>query len=174
MSNVVTAAVWKEINAIPPRAQGLQSVRGRAHDVLWMAAMAAREGGRSVTFTMQMGVGRTKWQEYRIVMSPEGPGGAACVTIMKPRGELTAATPIDGWVITAGPARSPVERPPRDPVDFRRNRRRRALPATRCAASRGAASVGRQVCAGGTGLHGRRPLVGGIRQPGAAGPGVVE
>jgi hypothetical protein len=37
----VTAAVWKEINAIPPRAQGLQSVRGRTHDVLWMAAIAS-------------------------------------------------------------------------------------------------------------------------------------
>jgi hypothetical protein len=85
MSNLVTAAVWKSINAIPPRLEGIASVRGRAHDVLWMAAMAALEAGdRAATFTLQMGVGRTKWQEYRIVMSPEGPGGAACITIMKP------------------------------------------------------------------------------------------
>jgi hypothetical protein len=87
----VTAAVWKEINAIPPRAQGLQSVRGRASDVLWMAAIAsasrrqpAREGGREATFTVMMAVGRSKYQEYRVVISSEGPGGAGCITIMKP------------------------------------------------------------------------------------------
>jgi hypothetical protein len=81
----VTVAVWKEINAIPPRLEGVADVRGRAHDVLWMAAIAARGGGGSeATFTVQMGVGRSKWQEYRVVMSPEGPEGAGCVTIMKP------------------------------------------------------------------------------------------
>lgn len=46
--------------------------------------MAAREGGRGATFTVQMGVGRTKWQESRVVMRPEGPGGARCITITKP------------------------------------------------------------------------------------------
>lgn len=80
----VAAAVPRKINAIPPRAQGVQSVRGRAHDMLWMAAMAAREGGCSATITVQMGVGRRKWQEYRLVMSHDGPGGAGCITIMKP------------------------------------------------------------------------------------------
>ena len=81
----VTEAVWREINAIPPRVQGFQSVRGRAHDVLWMAAMAARNGGRQAEFTVLLDLGRSKWQRYKMVMSPEGPGGAACVTIMKPQ-----------------------------------------------------------------------------------------
>jgi hypothetical protein len=79
----VTAAVWKEINAIPPRAQGFQSVRGRAHDVLWMAAMAAREGGGSTAmFTVLMDGSR--YQPDRMVMSPDVPRGAGCITIMKP------------------------------------------------------------------------------------------
>jgi hypothetical protein len=80
----VTAAVWTEIHAIPPRAQGLQDVRGRARDVLWMAAMATRDGGREAKFTVLMDLGRSKWQEYKMVMSPEAPGGAACITIMRP------------------------------------------------------------------------------------------
>ena len=46
--------------------------------------MAAREGVREARFTVMMAVGRSKYQEYRVVMSPEGPGGAACITIMKP------------------------------------------------------------------------------------------
>jgi hypothetical protein len=63
----VTAAVWKDINAIPPRLEGIADVRGRAHDVLWMAALAAREGGGTeATFTVLMdvgapGTGRTRW-----------------------------------------------------------------------------------------------------------------
>ena len=47
--------------------------------------MAAREGGcQQALFAVQMAVGRSKWQEYRMVMSAEAPGGAACITIMKP------------------------------------------------------------------------------------------
>ena len=79
----VTAAVWKEINAMPLRLEGIADVRGRAYDMLWMAAMAAREGGgREATFTVQMGVGRSKWQQYRVVMSPDGPGGEGCGAVL--------------------------------------------------------------------------------------------
>jgi hypothetical protein len=49
-----------------------------------MAAMATRDGGREARFTVLMDVGRSKWQEYRMVMSPEAAGGAACITIMEP------------------------------------------------------------------------------------------
>ncbi len=38
----VTATLWAAIEAIPARLQGIADVRGRLHDVLWMAACAAR------------------------------------------------------------------------------------------------------------------------------------
>ncbi len=38
----VTAALWAAIEAIPERLDGIADVRGRLHDVLWMAACAAR------------------------------------------------------------------------------------------------------------------------------------
>lgn len=38
----VTAALWAAIEAIPQRLAGIADVRGRLHDVLWMAACAAR------------------------------------------------------------------------------------------------------------------------------------
>lgn len=44
-SVAVTPALWSAIESIPKSAQGLQDVRGRAHDVLWMASLAARRAG---------------------------------------------------------------------------------------------------------------------------------
>lgn len=41
----VTAAVWAAIEAIPDRLVGIADARGRLHDVLWMAALAARRRG---------------------------------------------------------------------------------------------------------------------------------
>ena len=38
----VTHAVWAAIEAIPGHLEGIADVRGRAHDVLWMANLAAR------------------------------------------------------------------------------------------------------------------------------------
>lgn len=38
----VTATLWAAMEAIPARLQGIADVRGRLHDVLWMAACAAR------------------------------------------------------------------------------------------------------------------------------------
>ena len=37
----VTRAVWAAIEAIPEHLEGIADVRGRAHDVLWMANLAA-------------------------------------------------------------------------------------------------------------------------------------
>jgi len=36
------------IHAIPPSLEGLADVRGRAHDVLWMSSLAARQAKRVV------------------------------------------------------------------------------------------------------------------------------
>jgi hypothetical protein len=38
----VTRAVWGAIEAIPEHLEGIADVRGRAHDVLFMASLAAR------------------------------------------------------------------------------------------------------------------------------------
>lgn len=38
----VTAALWVGIESIPASRQGIADVRGRLHDVLWMAACATR------------------------------------------------------------------------------------------------------------------------------------
>lgn len=38
----VTAALWGAIEAIPASLKGIADVRGRAHDVLWMASLAVR------------------------------------------------------------------------------------------------------------------------------------
>jgi len=43
----VTAAVWAAIESIPDSLAGIVDVRGRLHDVLWMAACAARRAGPS-------------------------------------------------------------------------------------------------------------------------------
>lgn len=38
----VTSALWNAIEAIPASLAGVADVRGRAHDVLWMASLAVR------------------------------------------------------------------------------------------------------------------------------------
>jgi len=40
----VTAAVWADLCDLPAWVEGYQDLRGRAHDLLWMAALAARRG----------------------------------------------------------------------------------------------------------------------------------
>ena len=72
MPVAVTAAVWADIEAIPRSRQGIEDVRGRAHDVLWMAAMAARRGGGGdrTAFPVILPVGRRKHQTYRLVCGP--------------------------------------------------------------------------------------------------------
>ena len=81
----LTAAVWADVEAIPRRFQGIQDVRGRAADLLWMAALAARRNtkGAAVLFEVLLDVGRTRRQQYRMVIGP-GDNGEPVVTIMKP------------------------------------------------------------------------------------------
>lgn len=79
----VTRAVWADIEAIPPSKRGVQDVRGRAHDVLWMAALAARRGGSETRFSVIMPVGRRKRQTYRLVCGP-GDAGEPVISIMQP------------------------------------------------------------------------------------------
>jgi hypothetical protein len=53
----LTRAAWNLIESIPPKAAGLQDVRGRAHDVLFMASLAARmqgDGETRVPFYVKM------------------------------------------------------------------------------------------------------------------------
>jgi hypothetical protein len=42
----VTRALWATIEAIPKSLAGIADVRGRAHDVLWMASLAARAAAK--------------------------------------------------------------------------------------------------------------------------------
>lgn len=81
----VTAAVWADVEAIPDRFQGIQDVRGRGHDLLFMAAVAARKAPRqsNLLFQVLMDVGRTRRQTYRLVVGP-GDDGEAVATILKP------------------------------------------------------------------------------------------
>jgi len=81
----LTAAVWSDVAAIPERFQGLQDVRGRGHDLLWMAAVAARKAPRqsSLLFQVLMEVGLTRRQTYRLIVGP-GDAGEPVATIMKP------------------------------------------------------------------------------------------
>lgn len=75
----VTREVWSDIERCPP----LQDIRGRAHDLLWMASLAARRGGSVTLFSVIMQVGRTKKQVYKMVAGG-GDDGELVITIMKP------------------------------------------------------------------------------------------
>jgi len=79
----VTRAVYEDLERKPK----MQDVRGRAHDLLFMASMAARGAGRRnesvALFRVIMQVGRSKKQLYRIEAGP-GDSGELVMTIMKP------------------------------------------------------------------------------------------
>lgn len=75
----VTAAVWADIERI---GKSCQVVRGRAHDLLWMASLAARRGGNSRLFLVLMQVGRTRKQVYKMVCGAND-DATPCITIMK-------------------------------------------------------------------------------------------
>lgn len=82
----VTAAVWADIQAIPA-SKSWQDVRGRAHDLLVMAAFAGRARGDRdvVTFQVLMDVAgtRTRKQTYKMLLHP-GDECEPVVTIMQP------------------------------------------------------------------------------------------
>lgn len=78
-----TTAVWADINAIPTSREGCEDVRGRAHDVLTMAALAARRGGTQTLFKVRLNVGRQRMMEYRLACGP-GDDAEPVITLLKP------------------------------------------------------------------------------------------
>jgi hypothetical protein len=73
----ITQALWTTIESIPESQKGHQDVRGRAHDVLWMASCAARSGGKRsrVPFEVLMHVREGK-RKLRLFIDV-GPGDRA-------------------------------------------------------------------------------------------------
>lgn len=79
----VTAAVWHDIEQFSPKSH--QDIRGRAHDVLALASLAARRasGKSTVFFRVHMRVGRSQMQTYKLVCGP-GDNAEPVITIMRP------------------------------------------------------------------------------------------
>lgn len=82
-----TSSVWADINSIPLSAVGIQDVRGRAHDVIGMAAFAARRNSERSECLYQLTMGirgdRKKLRTYKLVAGP-GDDGELVMTIMQP------------------------------------------------------------------------------------------
>ncbi len=78
-----TAALWTDIGAIPPSKRGIQDVAGRLWDVLWMARLAARQGGSEAVYRLTMHVGRTSHYQVKLVSGP-GDHGEHVLTLMRP------------------------------------------------------------------------------------------
>ena len=83
----LTASVWGDIEAIPEKWKGIQDIRGRAHDVLWMASLAARraaQGANRLTFKVKLDIQgvRKQWQEYKALCGP-GDESEPTITIMQ-------------------------------------------------------------------------------------------
>jgi hypothetical protein len=90
----VTAAVWSAIHAIPPSLEGIADVRGRLHDVLWLANVTARRAfsasrasraGVSEVFAVLLPVAGSRRRKHvlRVEVGPDD-DGAPCVTIGYP------------------------------------------------------------------------------------------
>jgi hypothetical protein len=86
----LTAAVWAQIEDIPTRLEGLQDIRGRAHDVLWMASLAcrrhARESGDRLTFRVIMPTSGRSGHAHKhyVIMVGPGDAGEPVATILLP------------------------------------------------------------------------------------------
>ena len=80
----VTAPVWAAVEAIPASLEGLADARGRLHDLLWMARVAAhRQPGQSAgdfVVILPFRGTRKRVQTLRIEVGPDD-DGAPCVTI---------------------------------------------------------------------------------------------
>lgn len=81
----VTAAIWSDINAIPPRFKGAQDVAGRLWDVLWMGQRAAvvNSAQSTLTYKLIMHIGRQTYYTVKMVVGP-GDMGKPVITIMRP------------------------------------------------------------------------------------------
>jgi len=85
----VTAAVWQQIEAIPP-SQSHQDVTGRLWDILWMGYMAIRRGQSTrpeLLYRLIMHVGRHTYITLKIVMEVDA-GGEPALTIALPDEEV--------------------------------------------------------------------------------------
>lgn len=90
----VTAALWAAIESIPASLQSIADVRGRLHDVVWMAACAAR---RSLAASPSP-TGRRGGESSRNLADPPASGGetargnrgdvAVCFRVVLPRAGL--------------------------------------------------------------------------------------
>ena len=79
----ITRSVFADLENIPPSKRGYQSVRGRAHDLLWMASLAARKGGSAaILFQMILHVGRKSKKVLKMVVGG-GDNGEMVITIMQ-------------------------------------------------------------------------------------------
>ena len=80
----VTSSVWADIENIPASKKGWQDVRGRAHDLFWMAYLAVRNNSHKTElyFKFIMHVGRSTYQTYKVVMACDDTG-APSITIMQ-------------------------------------------------------------------------------------------
>jgi hypothetical protein len=89
----VTASVWQDLNDIPTWAEGCQDLRGRAHDLLFMASLAARRGsGNAMTFQVILSTSHDACPQedgegagvrsYRLVCGPDD-DASPCITIMR-------------------------------------------------------------------------------------------
>jgi len=81
----LTAAVWALIEAIPASLEGIADTRGRLHDVLWMARLAANRGGSSTDYVVMLPAKGTRKrnQTLRMVAGP-GDAGELVITIGLP------------------------------------------------------------------------------------------
>ena len=83
----LTRAVWATIEDVPPALQGIQDVRGRLWDVLWMARLAARRGGAQTIYRLILDRNengrRLRYIDLKMVYGP-GDEAEPVITIMFP------------------------------------------------------------------------------------------
>ncbi len=80
----LTAALWSAIEAIPPSLQGIADARGRLHDVLWMASLAARRHDRASPHWADTQRAKSSHEQGNLAPS-EGSGPGALTQPKAPR-----------------------------------------------------------------------------------------
>lgn len=84
----LTRAVWADVENVPPSKKGIQDVRGRLWDLVWMARHAAAnvthpEEKDSIFFRLVMHVGRKANYRAKMILAP-GDDGEPVLTVFKP------------------------------------------------------------------------------------------
>jgi hypothetical protein len=81
----VTAAVWSDLEEIPEKFKGQLDLRGRAHDLLFMAALAGRKQRNTdcILFELILHIKNTKKQQYKMLIGP-GDDLKPVITILQP------------------------------------------------------------------------------------------